>query len=256
MAIKRDSMIVYQSWLDAVKELPEGLQGEFALAIMQYGFEGQVTCKIGQTTKAMLALVRPMIDSNNQRYENGCKGGRKPKENQTETKTQPNGNQNQTYNDICNMNYDICNMGEDNAPTPTREEYPEGTFVATTALYDRMTLDTSWLKRVSENTKTPIDTLRKELKEFCDGVAMTEDIKELTDARKHFIAWRRKRPKGQAPTTGARPYRMLTYEQMLAECAKSGTTTNDYAPIRVRGKTKPQWVTRSDKETYKIPDEL
>lgn len=147
-------------------------------------------------------------------------------------------------------------MGEDNAPTPTREEYPEGTFVATTDLYNRMTLDASWLKRVSENTQTPIDTLRKELKEFCDGVSMTEDIKELTDARKHFIAWRRKRPKGQAPTTGTRPYRMLTYEQMLAECAKRGTTTEEYLPIRVQGKAKPQWVTRSDKETYQIPDEL
>lgn len=252
--MKRDSMVFYASWLDAVRALPKAMQGDVLLSILEYGIEGKTVCKQGSVAMAMLAMVKPIIDTNNQRYENGCKGGRKPNNNQTETKPKPNNNQTETYNDNVNVNVNV-NV-EDNTPAPPREEYPEGTFIATTALYDRMLQDASWLKRVSENTKTPIDTLRKELKEFCDGVAMTEDIKELTDARKHFIAWRRKRPKGQAPTTGARPYRMLTYEQMLAECAKSGTTTNDYAPIRVRGKTKPQWVTRSDKETYQIPDEL
>ncbi|MBQ2008394.1 MAG: hypothetical protein II236_06945 [Alistipes sp.] len=258
----RDSMIVYQSWLDAVKELPEGLQGEFALAIMQYGLEGQITCKIGQTTKAMLALVKPMIDANNKRYENGKKGAefgvlggrpKKPQENPEKTPEKPQEN---PYNELCNMNYVICE--EDNTPTPAREEkLPEGTHIPTSELYDRMANDEAWLMKVSANTQTPIDTLRKELDEWCKGVMMTEDTKELTDARRHFIAWRRKRPTTSArPTDGGRPYHLRTYEQMLAECAKLGCTTEAYVAVRVRGKIKPSWVTKTEKETYQIPDEL
>ena len=48
----------------------------------------------------MMILMRPILDSNNQRFENGKKGGRPPKEkpnqNQTETETKPNQNQTET----------------------------------------------------------------------------------------------------------------------------------------------------------------
>ena len=41
----------------------------------------------------MMAMVVPVIDTNNRRYENGCKGGRpSDKKNQTETKPKPNRN--------------------------------------------------------------------------------------------------------------------------------------------------------------------
>lgn len=259
---KRESMVFYASWLDAVRALPKAMQGDVLLSMLEYGIEGKTVCKQGSVAMAMLAMVKPIIDANNQRYENGRKGGefgvlggrpKKPQENPTETPKKPQEN---PYNVYVNVNDN--DNGDDESSTPARayEETSEGVYVSTAALYDRMVLDTAWLGRVSKNTGTPIDQLGKELKEFCDGVAMTEDIKELTDARKHFIAWRRKRPTAQQQAQGVRPYRLMTYEQMLGECAKRGTTTNDYAPIRVRGKTKPQWVTKSDKETYQIPDEL
>ena len=149
-------------------------------------------------------------------------------------------------------------MGEDNTPTPAREEdLPNGTHIPTSELYDRMANDTAWLMKVSDNTKTPIETLKAELKEWSDGVMLTEDAKEITDARRHFIAWRRKRPQAQSrPTDGGRPYRLRTYEQMLAECAKLGCTTEAYVAVKVRGKAKPSWVTKTEKDIYQIPDEL
>lgn len=255
--IQRESMVVYQSWLEAIHELPEAMQGELALAILEVGLEGQVTCKIGQTSKAMLALIRPMIEANNKRYENGCKGGRKPKENQTETEEKPNENQNRTYNDICNMINDKCIMGEDNAPTPAREKVPDGTFIPTTSLFEQMTADTEWLERVAKNTKSTVDAIRKELSEFCEGLMLTEDAKELTDARRHFISWRRKRQQVAGnPVAGGRPYRMLTYEQMLNEMGKNGTTMAAYTKVVVSGKEKPLWVTKADKLTYNIPDAI
>lgn len=255
--MRRDSMVFYASWLDAVRALPKAMQGEVLLSILEYGIEGKTVCKQGSVTAAMLTMVKPAIDANNKRYENGCRGGRpktelKPNENQTETKI----NRAVTYNDRCymlNENEDV----ETSSPAPACEELPSGTHIPTSELYDRMANDEAWLMKVSANTQTPIDALRKELAEWCKGVMMTEDVKEITDARRHFIAWRRKRPTASArPTDGGRPYHLRTYEQMLAECAKLGCSTEAYVAVKVRGKVKPSWVTKTEKETYQIPDEL
>lgn len=256
----RESMVFYASWLDAVRALPKAMQGDVLLSILEYGIEGKTVCKQGSVAMAMLTVVKPIIEANNKRYESGCRGGRprgeqKPNENQTETKPKPNENQTETYNVYVNDNVND-NEEEDNT-SPAREELPSGTHIATTELYDVMAGDEAWLTKVANNTRTTAEALRKELKEFCDGVMMAEDAKELTDARRHFIAWRRKRPKEQGrPTDGGRPYKLRTYEQMLAECAKLGCSTDAYVAVRVRGKAKPSWVTATEKEIYQIPDEL
>lgn len=161
------------------------------------------------------------------------------------------------------MRDEICDMRdvdvEDSAPTTTTssEKHLKGTYIPSADLAEWMTNDLEWLAKVSENTKAPIEALRKELREFCSTIAMTEDVKELTDARRHFIAWRRKRPQqGSRPTDGGRPYRLMTYAEMVAQAQREGKNTDGYVAIRVRGKEKPMWVTKADKELYQIPDEL
>ena len=170
---KRESMVFYASWLDAVRALPKAMQGDVLLSMLEYGIEGKTVCKQGSVAMAMLAMVKPIIDANNQRYENGRKGGefgvlggrpKKTQENPTETPKKPQEN---PYN--VNVNVNVNDNGDDESPTPApaREETSEGVYVSTAALYDRMVLDTAWLGRVSKNTGTPIDQLGKELKEFC-----------------------------------------------------------------------------------------
>lgn len=53
-----------------------------------------------------------------------------------------------------------------------------------------------------------------------------------------------------------RKFRVLSYAQMLVECAKNGCTTDDYAPVKIGGTDRPYWVSISDKALYKIPNEL
>lgn len=104
----RGSMVFYESWIGAIKNLPREVQGEVLTAIIEYGLYGETTESLKPITRAMLDLVKPQIDNNNKRYENGCKGGRKKSnQNQSETKSEPNQNQSETYNDKCNN--DICN---------------------------------------------------------------------------------------------------------------------------------------------------
>jgi hypothetical protein len=103
----RDSMVFYTSWLIAVRNLPREIQGEVLTAILEYGLIGETTESLKPIAATILELVKPQIDTNQKRYENSLKGGRKkqeetetqPKQNQIETKLKPKVNQTQTYND-------------------------------------------------------------------------------------------------------------------------------------------------------------
>lgn len=72
--MKRESFIFYSSWLDAINVLPAKKQGELLAAIIVYGLRGELPQHPNSLTQAILAMVKPQIDSNNLRYENGRKG--------------------------------------------------------------------------------------------------------------------------------------------------------------------------------------
>lgn len=97
----RDSVLFYRSFWEAIRELePEG-QAKLLKAIMDYGLDG-IDPEIDGLERALFCLMRPQIDANNRRYENGKIGGRprkqektkpEPSQNQRETKPEPNQNQ-------------------------------------------------------------------------------------------------------------------------------------------------------------------
>jgi len=95
--MERESFVFYRSFYEGIKELPRDIQGEVLTAIMEYGLNGVTTENQKPITKAMFALIKPQIDANNQRFDNGKRGGRPKADcNQTETETKPNHNQTET----------------------------------------------------------------------------------------------------------------------------------------------------------------
>lgn len=87
----RDGIVFYRSFYDAIKELPDAELAKCFKAIMEYGLDGKEPETSG-IEKTIYCLVKPQIDANNKRYQNGTKGGR-PK-----TETEPNDNQAITEN--------------------------------------------------------------------------------------------------------------------------------------------------------------
>lgn len=90
----RDSIVFYRSFYEAIKEIPLEEQGVVYNAIYGYALDG-IEPELTGVAKAIFLLVKPQIDANNAKYENGKKGG-KPKSNQNVTKTEPKPNQNET----------------------------------------------------------------------------------------------------------------------------------------------------------------
>ena len=103
----RESIVIYRSLREATKQLDLETRAKVYDAVMDYAFDGTEPDETG-VVLAMFLMIKPIIDLNNQRYENGCKGGR-PK-NQTETKTKPKNNQKETNpepNDNDNVNVNV-----------------------------------------------------------------------------------------------------------------------------------------------------
>ena len=97
----RDSFIFYRSFYESISELDEADKIALYGAICAYALDN-IEPTLKGPAKAVFMLIRPQIDANTRKYENGCKGGRppkKPKNNQTETKAERNDNDNDNEND-------------------------------------------------------------------------------------------------------------------------------------------------------------
>lgn len=112
----RDSAIFYRSFYDAIKDLSEDIQADVLRALFEYAFYYK-ELELTGTAKAIFILIKPQLDANIKKYENGKKGGRplkKPDRGETKEKTRqnpegtkPEGNVNESYNASSNKNEDV-----------------------------------------------------------------------------------------------------------------------------------------------------
>lgn len=75
--MEREYFTFYRSFYEAVKDLPKDIRLEVLTAIVEYGLYGTEPTGMKPFTKSIFTLVRPNIDANRTRFENGKKGGRK-----------------------------------------------------------------------------------------------------------------------------------------------------------------------------------
>jgi len=115
--MKRDSVIFYRSFYEAIKELPLDVQSLVYNAIFEYSLDFNEAVLTG-LPKTIFTLIKPQLDANNKRFENGSKGGRKKqketksesKHNQSETKDKANNNVNNNNNNNNNEKENDFNL--------------------------------------------------------------------------------------------------------------------------------------------------
>lgn len=106
--MNRESMVFYRSFMEATDSLEAEQYKKVIQMVLHYAMNGEVPEEKG-IEYSLFALMKPQIDANNKRYENGKKGaeygklGGRPKK-ETPKKTQdnstktPNVNENATVN--------------------------------------------------------------------------------------------------------------------------------------------------------------
>lgn len=134
----RESIVFYKSFYDAIKGLDYETQSKIYNAIFTYQFDG-IESELEGVEKAVFTLIKPQLDANNTKYENGCRGGRpknqnkteiKPKQNLNETKLEPNDNVNDNENDNVNENniYTLSEAKASSSGTAKASKHKYGEF--------------------------------------------------------------------------------------------------------------------------------
>ena len=118
--MERESFVFYRSFRDAFRALDKDVRLRMYEAIIDYGLD-LVEPHFEGIEKVLWTLIRPQLEANNKRFENGCKGGapmgnqnarKQPKNNQKITEKQPKNNQkqpnvNENVNENVNVNENI-----------------------------------------------------------------------------------------------------------------------------------------------------
>lgn len=101
----RESVIFYRSFYEAIKELEPQIQAEVYNAIFNYGLNFAFPENLSPVASVVFKLVKPQLDANIKRYENGKKGAqhgnkggrpKQPQNNPTETPNKPLTNPSET----------------------------------------------------------------------------------------------------------------------------------------------------------------
>lgn len=74
--MERDSFIFYRSFYESVKDLPKDIRLEVFTAIIEYALYGRQPEVLKPFAKSIFTLIKPNIDVNTARYENGKKGAK------------------------------------------------------------------------------------------------------------------------------------------------------------------------------------
>lgn len=81
--MERKSFVFYRSFYEAAKNLPDNERLALFDAINEYALNGNEIHSDYSSVEALFIVIKPLLDSNTKRYENGNKGGR-PRKNQAE----------------------------------------------------------------------------------------------------------------------------------------------------------------------------
>ncbi len=209
----KDSIVIYKSFTDAIRKLPEEYQLEMWNAISDFSFtknEPQFTNPINE---GMWLLIRPQLDANAKRYrasikngkkgsEHGKKGGR-PSKTETPKKPldnpqgdfskpldNPQGDSEKPLNDNVNANENLnANEKEnqnvnDNVPSGEKKQLTEDQIIYEIKNSER------WLNEIAIMKKTTDARIRQLLNEFIWEMRIKGELdKDIKEVKKHFFNW-------------------------------------------------------------------
>lgn len=181
--MERDSFLFYRSFYEALKDLPKDIQVEVYTAIMEYALYGKLPEKMKPFANSVFTLVKPILDTNLQRYENGKKGGRK----RTQLKNKAADNANVT------------------APALTEEEPYALSFSEET---EKMKAETVWKDLVCKKysiTSEEVDARLDAFSIHCNCERGDKPHTGLGDAKRHFQSWMRKAYPPSTNTESSQP---------------------------------------------------
>lgn len=117
-SVRRDVVVVYRSYHEAIQQLPEADRLPVYEAIFEYALNGTVP-ELSGTPAAVFMLIKPTLDTSRRKAENGRKGG-KQNGSKSEANNKQNGSKSEAIKDkrqgIKDKEQEINDKGDSNAP--------------------------------------------------------------------------------------------------------------------------------------------
>lgn len=171
----RDSMIFYRSFFEAIKELPIESKANVFEAVFEYGLNFK-EIELSGIDKTIFTLIKPQLDANIKKYNNGKKQKKsktEAKEKQKKSKTVTNVNDNVNVNEnnlienFKSRDHEPLFMQMKINPDLINKYVNEfaAKLIATDENYTKEKLNTWWYNWLNKQPKLNLKYLTKEEKE-------------------------------------------------------------------------------------------
>lgn len=197
----RDSFVFYRSFFEALQDVPIEERACIYDAICAYSLN-DIEPKLTGMQLAIFKLIRPNIDSNKRKYENGKKGasfgkkgGRPKKDNSSQTPTKPQDNPSQTRNvDVDdNVDDDVDANNTLSKEESVREEANKG--FNSQSIKEQLLSDQTWKESVCIKSTFGVSfmsMLPDQIDKFIAyivSIGEERSISNLSDAKRRFTYW-------------------------------------------------------------------
>jgi len=169
----RDTTIIYRSFYEAIKDLPAENQAELWVAIFEFSLNFNEVELTG-LSKTVFKLIKPQLEANNKRFENG----KKPKAKQEISKPEAKHKQVVSKSEANNNNNNNNNNNLDTASALRSEQ-----FEKFWEFYGKHGAKKPAKQRFMKLTETEMEALRKHLPKYLDS---TPDIKFRKHAERYL----------------------------------------------------------------------
>lgn len=197
----RDSFVFYRSFFEALQDVPIEERACIYDAICAYSLN-DIEPKLTGMQLAIFKLIRPNIDSNKRKYENGKKGasfgkkgGRPKKDNPSQTPTKPQENPNKTRNvDVDdNVDDDVDANNTLSKEESVREEANKS--FNSQSIKEQLLSDQTWKESVCIKSTFGVSfmsILPDQIDKFIAyivSIGEERSISNLSDAKRRFTYW-------------------------------------------------------------------
>ena len=155
----RDSFIFYRSFYQSAKKLPKEDKAELFDAICSYALDGELV-EMSVVPEAIFTVIKPNLDANRRKWENGCKEKKKGSKEESESKqeiSKPEANQKQEISKNEASQKQIVSKPEGNVNKDVNEDVECKSKIINTS---------DLLNSLKENTREKIKKPKSEKKEI------------------------------------------------------------------------------------------
>jgi hypothetical protein len=183
MKITRDSMVIYRSFYDAIKELPEKNQLEILKQIFEFGLDG-IESELTGISKTIWILIKPNLEANRTKWESGCKAKKKQSRSKAEAKSKQEASETEANVDVdvdVDENEDVNEDGKGNVKV--KKEIFDLSVYQDYAPIIRKWIDYKKTLKESYKSQMTLDIFVRKLKDLSgDNILIADSIIEQSMA--------------------------------------------------------------------------